>query len=251
MAAASTMTMRAGSHGRTRWGSRAAAIYDDAYAERYRQHDERRTPGDAIDRLSRWLHDVCIRCGPSIDVLDLGCGTGRYFGALTGVRRLVAVDVSRPMLDRARPRAGALGPLPGGVELVEADFLNFDCGATQFDLVYSIGVLAEHSPFDDAIASRVRRWLKPGGRFAFSAVHPGSQTVPRTFKRRVAERLMPAAPEPLRSTLRDRLMRDGLYADELRIRNVLAGAGMEIESIGPFQSDVHLQVLTVATVPRP
>jgi len=234
----------------TPWGARAAAIYDDAYAERYRQRDGQRSAGDAFDRLSQWIHEVCLRCGTSLDVLDLGCGTGRYFGALCGLRRLVGVDVSQPMLDRARPNIDALGVLPGGVELIHADFLRLDFAAAQFDLVYSIGVLAEHSPFDEAIASRIKSWLKPGGSFAFSTVDPQSPTVPRTIKRRMAERLMPATSGPLRARLRARLMRDGLYADDQRIREVLDAVGLRIESIGPFQSDAHLQVLTVATRPR-
>jgi len=242
--------MTSTSNARTRWGSRAAAIYDDAYAERYRQHDERHPAGGPLDQLSQWIHGVCERCGSSLDVLDLGCGTGRYFGALSGVRRLVGVDVSRPMLDRARLRADAFQTSAGEVELIEADFLTVDFGAAQFDLVYSIGVLAEHSPFDEALALRVKRWLKPGGRFAFSAVHPQSATVPRTVKRRIAETIMGAAPAPLRSRLRAGLMRDGLYADEQRVREVLGAAGMRIESIALFQSESHLQVLTVAVAPQ-
>jgi SAM-dependent methyltransferase len=235
---------------RTRWGTRAAAIYDDAYAARYRECDDQRSTGDAIERLSQWVHDLCVGCGTSLDVLDLGCGTGRYFGALTGLRRLVGIDVSRPMLDHARSRAESLGPLPGGIELIEADFLRCGLGESQFDLVYSIGVLAEHSPFDEAVASTVGRWLKPGGRFAFSAVQPQSKTVPRTLKRRVAERLVPVTRGSLRASLRARLMKDGLYADEQRIREVIGAVGMRIESIAPFQSDVHLQLLTVASRPQ-
>ena len=79
---------------------------------------------------------------------------------------------------------------------------------------------------------------------------PQSPTVPRTIKRRLAERLMPATRGTMRARLRARLMRDGLYADEQRIREVMAAVGMRIESIGPFQSDVHLQMLTVATKAR-
>ena len=37
-----------------------------------------------------------------IDALDLGCGTGRYFCALRGVRTLVGLDASAAMLERAR-----------------------------------------------------------------------------------------------------------------------------------------------------
>jgi hypothetical protein len=41
-------------------------------------------------------------------------------------------------------------------------------------------------------------------------------------------------------------MRDGLYADEERVREVLAAVDFAVESIEPFESDVHLHLLTVA-----
>jgi len=95
----------------------------------------------------------------------------------------------------------------------------------------------------------VKRWLKPGGRFAFTTVHPLSSSVPRTPKRRVGEWLLrwaPRMPRALRRALRARLMRDGLYADEERVREVLAAVDFAVESIEPFESDVHLHLLTVA-----
>src|SRR5437773_1811910 len=170
--------------GRTRWGDRAAALYTEAYAERYRAHDESIGPAHAVVRLSDWLHAVCDRFERPIDALDLGCGTGRYFHALSHVRRLVGIDVSPAMLDRARRPAGTIALVPGWLTLVEGDFLTHEFQADEFDLVCSIGVLAEHSPFDMTIAARVQRWLRPGGSFAFTNVHSGSFSVTRTLKRR-------------------------------------------------------------------
>ena len=202
-----------------------------------------------IARLGEWLHGVCGRFSGPIDALDLGCGTGRYFRNLAGIRRLVGIDASRAMLERARQPAGALAMVPGRPTLIEGDFLQHDFEPCEFDLVYSIGVLAEHSPFDLSLAARIDRWLKPGGRFAFTTVHPGSFSVPRTLKRRAGEWLMPVATGSLRRRLRARLMSDGIYADEERVCEVLAAAGLVVESIGPFESDVHFHVLTVALKP--
>ena len=231
----------------TRWGERAAQLYDHAYARRYRDHDDAIRDGALVTHFSSWLGAICERFGRPIDVLDLGCGTGRYFHALSGVRRLVGIDVSRPMLDRA-PRPA------GNVTLIEDDFLTHEFDAAEFDLVYAIGVLAEHSPFDETVAARVQRWLRPGGRFAFTAVHPRSFSVPRTVKRRVGEWLLrpaSAASDALRRGLRTRLMRDGLYADEERVREVLAAVDLAVESIELFESDVHLHTLAVARKPVP
>jgi SAM-dependent methyltransferase len=232
---------------RTRWGVRAAELYTDAYAERYRAHDDSSAAAPAVARLSTWLHDIAVRFAAPIDALDLGCGTGRYFHALANVRCLVGIDVSRPMLDRARQARGATSA--GSLMLVEGDFLTHDFRPAEFDLVYAIGVLAEHSPFDETIAARVRRWLRPDGRFAFTTVHPLSPSVPRTRKRRVGEWLLPrtsVVPVPLRRALRARLMSNGLYADGERVRDVCDAVGLDVESIAPFESDVHLHILAVA-----
>jgi SAM-dependent methyltransferase len=232
----------------TEWGARAAALYTEAYAERYRAHDEAIGPGHAAARLAEWLREVCGRFRRPIDVLDLGCGTGRYFHAVVGARRLVGIDASRAMLDRARHPVGDPATVPA-LTLVEGDFLTCDFRAAEFDLVYSIGVLAEHSPFDEALAARVKRWLKPDGRFAFTTVHPESPSVPRTLKRRAGGWALPLArmaPAAIRRALRLRLMSAGLYADEERVREVLAAAGLAVESLERFESDVHLHVLAVA-----
>jgi SAM-dependent methyltransferase len=234
---------------RTRWGARAADLYTEAYAERYRAQDESPRPGAAVERLGAWLRTACERFPGPIDALDLGCGTGRYFNAVRNVRRLVGIDASRPMLDRARRPAGDVAMTPGWLTLVEGDFLQHEFRPGEFDLVYSIGVLAEHSPFDEFIAARVMRWLKPGGRFAFTTVHPLSFSVPRTFKRRFGEWLLslgPVTPVAVRRALRARSMREGLYADEDRVRDVLDAVDLAVESIEPFESDVHLHVLAVA-----
>jgi SAM-dependent methyltransferase len=233
----------------SRWGTRAAALYTDAYAERYRAHDATLEVRQSVARLGEWLHGVCERFNQPIDALDLGCGTGRYFRNLAGVRRLVGIDASSAMLERARQPAGELAMMPGWLTLIEGDFLRHDFESGQFDLVYSIGVLAEHSPFDESVAVRVGRWLNPGGRFAFTTVDPKSFSVPRTFKRRAGEWLMSAATGTLRRALRARLMSDGIYADEERVRGVLAAAGLAVESIEPFESDVHFHLLAVALKP--
>jgi SAM-dependent methyltransferase len=235
----------------TQWGSRASALYTKEYAHRYRAQDEAVAHGDVVIRLGEWLRQICERFDRPIDVLDLGCGTGRYFHSLAGVRSLIGIDVSGPMLDHARRPVGSLSVPAEAVTLVEGDFLAHEFGAEQFDLVYSIGVLAEHAPFDEAVAKRVARWLRKGGRFALTTVDPMSFSVPPTLKRRVAEWLLPlsAAAPAWRHWLRSNLMRNGLYADAERVREIFLAAGLAVESIEPFTSDVHLHVLAVARKP--
>ena len=229
----------------TRWAARASSLYDASYARRYREHDDEFLESEPCQRFAEWLRQARRILPPVIDVLDLGCGTGRYFWALDGVRELVGVDASAAMLDEARHPFNADRITAERVTLVEADLLAHDGDPGRFDFVYSIGVLAEHVPFDGAVTGRVSRWLKPGGLFAFSTVHPESPSIPQTLKRRVGRAIASTAPAALGKPVRDRLLAGGMYADEERIVEVLA-ADFAVESLRRFVSEAHLHCWCVA-----
>jgi SAM-dependent methyltransferase len=229
----------------TEWGRKAAGLYRSEYARAYREHDDELDRVDAYAAFAAWLGDVCRASGGPIDALDLGCGTGRYFSALAGVRSLVGIDASADMLAEARRPLHADRVATRDIELVEGDFLTHEFGAARFDLVYSIGVLAEHTPLDEAVVDRVRRWLRRGGRFAFTTVHPDSPSVPRTLGRAVGRAFVPWTRGALRARLRDRLLSGGLYADERRIHE-LVDRSFVVESLTRMHSEAHLHVLCVA-----
>jgi 2-polyprenyl-3-methyl-5-hydroxy-6-metoxy-1,4-benzoquinol methylase len=106
-------------------------------------------------------------------------------------------------------------------------------------------VLAEHVPLDRSVIERVHGWLRPGGRFAFTTVHPDSPSVPRTWPRRLAATALTALPPVLTTALHRRFVAGGLYGDERWIAAIL-DAGFTIESLERFQSDVHLHARCVA-----
>lgn len=225
--------------------AKPASLYDEAYAKRYRLHDESLADSAPYLGFVAWLQGVCDRFTEPIDALDLGCGTGRYFCALRGVRHLVGLDASPAMLALAEKPFRAEQVTAQSVRLVQGDLRTHAFSGGAFDLVYSIGVLAEHVPLDAALVSRVHRWLRPNGRFAFSTVHPDSPSVPQTRRRRVGRAVAPFAPGPLRGYLRSRLLAGGLYADEARAEELLA-PGFAIESNARFVSEAHLHCLYVA-----
>jgi SAM-dependent methyltransferase len=230
---------------RTPWAAKAASLYDDAYAERYRSHDDDLADSVAYRLFVSWLEGICARLTPPFAALDLGCGTGRYFWALRGAGSLVGLDASDAMLAKARHPLHEDRVTVGAVTLVRGDLLAHDFAAGQFDLVYSIGVLAEHVPLQPALIARVRRWLRPGGRFAFSTVHPLSESIPRTWPRRAGALVARLLPAPLARGIRERLLAGGLYADEERVRELLAD-GFAIESLERVESEAHLHCLCVA-----
>ena len=224
--------------------TRAAALYDRAYAERYRAHDDTLADSAPYRGFVAWLQRVCGRFSTPIDVLELGCGTGRYFSAVRGARSITGLDASAAMLAMARTPVGA-DRITAPVTLVHGDLFTQPLAAGNFDLVYSIGVLAEHAPLDAAIVQRVHELLRAGGRFAFSTVHPQSPSVPRTMARRLGGWLQPLLFGGPRRWLHRRLVGGGAYADERWIAAVLQPRFV-IESLDRFVSEAHLHCLCVA-----
>ncbi len=103
-----------------------------------------------------------------LEVLDLGCGTGRHALWLAGAGATVtAVDFSAGMMEKARAKPGAERVLFLVHDLHER--LPFADGA--FDRVVS-GLVLEHLKDLDAFFGEARRVLKPRGRAVVSGMHP-------------------------------------------------------------------------------
>lgn len=98
---------------------------------------------------------------PGDTVLDLGCGTGVmvpfYLTAKAG--KIVAVDVSEKMVERAREKFGG----EPSVELRASDALSLDEGE-RFDAAVIYNAYP-HFPDKLALVEKVYRMLKPSGRF--------------------------------------------------------------------------------------
>lgn len=227
------------------WARKAEALYDDGYARKYRDRDEALLQEATYQDFIAWLQQVCDRFTQPIDVLDLGCGTGRYFWGVKHAASLVGFDASTAMLAEARHPIREDQISASSIALVQGDLATHAFPNQSFDLVYSIGVLAEHVPLDASLVSRVWSWLKPGGRFAFTTVDPQSPDVPQTLQRRLASLALPVAPGSLGRALHHRLMSGGMYGDERWIREVL-GDRFAIESLEQFRSDVHLHGRCIA-----
>ena len=106
-------------------------------------------------------------------LVDLGAGTGLLAAAAAPLaRRVVAVDPSPAMLERARAR--------GGFEVVEAGFLTYEHHGDAPQFVYSRNALHHLPDFWKAVAmARVRDLLAPGGVFVLRdlvySFEPGEQ----------------------------------------------------------------------------
>lgn len=109
---------------------------------------------------------------PCKRVLELGCGTGNYTGALCRQfpeARIVALDFSEAMLLRARTKVAS-----GAVSFLCADAETFLAAAeADFDLITTNAVM--HWFEDQATAvGNIRRLLDPGGVFLASIYGPAT-----------------------------------------------------------------------------
>ncbi len=111
--------------------------------------------------------EAAARTNPdATNLLDLGCGAGNYALKMLGrvpEMAVTLVDLSRPMLERARQRVADAGGKH--VRMMQGDIRELDLGGPQFDIVLAAMVL-HHLRGDDewrAVFEKLFRALKPGG----------------------------------------------------------------------------------------
>jgi tRNA (cmo5U34)-methyltransferase len=140
-------------------------------------------------------------------VLDVGCGAGNY--TLKLLERLpnldaTLIDLSRPMLDRARERVSRA--TSGRITTIQADIREVELPERQFDIVLAAAVL-HHLRADrewrDVFAS-FHRALHPGGSvWVFDVVESSIPAVGQFMRRRYGEYL---------TRLKDEAYRDQVFA---------------------------------------
>lgn len=132
----------------------------DAWSETY---DE---AGNPMVAASEWALDRAPLDCAGLDVVELGCGTGRHLARVlaAGARSYLGVDPSRGMLERARARF--VDP--------RARFLEGDATAlapASCDLVLVVLVL-EHVTDLAGTMRAIARALRPRGRLRIVEIHP-------------------------------------------------------------------------------
>ena len=137
----------------------------DSYDARSKNYDD-----------SEWHRGIALQTvdhcppGPGDSVLDVATGTGSiafYAAGLVGpTGRVVAVDISRGMLDKCQEKLAESGL--ANLEFMFADGENLDFPANSFDRIYCTSAIFWMSN----LQATFRHWfelLKPGGHVGFNA----------------------------------------------------------------------------------
>lgn len=195
-----------------------ADYWSSAPGRRWIEHEE------ALDQamvgiLRQLLDAAALR--PGDRVADIGCGTGASTlaaAAMVQPGRVLGVDISEPLLDRARARAEAAGLQNVDFLLADAQTHRFEPAA--FDLLVSrFGMMF----FEDPVAAfrNLAQALRPEGRMVFvawaeTAKNPWFQIPQEAAIRRLGAPppTDPQAPGPL------------AFADADRVAGLLRAAGL-------------------------
>ncbi len=195
---------------------------------------DRQEHQDQVLRPVSDLLTAAAQAKPGDRVIDVGCGCGATtIGFAARVRpqgEVLGLDVSEPMLVRARERASP--DLP--VRFVHADATVFDFAPAWADLIVSrFGVMFFADPARSF--ANLRKGLKRGGRLTFACWREAKQNpffiVPLREARKHAPPLpemAPEAPGPF------------AFADEARVRRILSEAGYADIVLTPQDLDLDI-----------
>lgn len=176
---------------------------------------------------------------PGGDVLELACGTGlttrRLRERLDGGRRLVATDLSEPMLAYARQKLAGLD----GIEWQAADAAKLPFGDGEFGAVAcSFGVM--YIPDREALFAELRRVLRAGGLLLFNVWDRIEENACMRVYAEVIEGMFPGDKQ-----LQFRLPYE-MYDQDL-LRALVEGGGFVVKKLEKTRLPVQATARDVAT----
>jgi SAM-dependent methyltransferase len=135
------------------------------------------------DELDRLVVDY-LGTAEGLSVLDIGCGSGRLAGLLTGASALVGVDLADDALARARARLGA----QPGLAFARMDAARLGFPEASFDTAVMLDVADGLADLPAALAEAARV-LARGGRLMLTASNRDS--LPLRALRRLGQKVPP------------------------------------------------------------
>src|SRR3546814_665593 len=199
-------------------------------------------------RISDWSSDVCssdllaplgraamnaLTAMPGERILDIGCGSGQtsleLVGAVEPGGEVLGIDLSAPLLEVAQRRNSG----HQGLRFVQGDAQVFPFAPASFDAAFSrFGVMF----FADPVAAflNIRRGLKPGGRLAFACWRSLEENPTYTLPMQAAAAYLPPVPPNVEPDAPGPFA----FANQERVRTILAAAGFEAVNVAPHDEAV-------------
>jgi len=225
-----------------------AASYDRG-AARYRQDDEIEMRSENYARLGGNLRRVTMNMNDA-RVLEIGCGTGRYFQWLRNVKLLVGTDLSAEMIKHARNPVRSAEMDAREIQLLQGDIYAMSFSPGAFDFIYSLGVFGYGAEITPEFCRLLHTWLAPGGTLYFNAIEEPSETSLQRLKRAVRAPIYRRLPAQLRQywDARQKGVPLVLHSREKIERAMLAGGFSNFHLApavcrSPLWSGVHLECM--------
>jgi SAM-dependent methyltransferase len=211
--------------------SAQAEYWNSAAGQRWTDHQEHQ------DQVLRPISERLIVAAapkPGDRVIDVGCGCGAttidFAAQVSPGGDVLGLDISEPMLARARQRAPQNLPL----RFERADATVYDFEPDGADLVASrFGVMFFADPARSF--ANLRAGLKPGGRLAFACWREAKQNPWMIAPLREAAKHAPPLPETSPEA-----PGPFAFANDARVRTILGDAGYSDIEIAPQDLELDL-----------
>lgn len=191
-------------------------------ARQYRLDDEIEVRSANHQRLGRNLRRICASFGRPIRVLEIGCGTGRYFHWLENVELLIGTDLSGDMLREAENPVCAGEITARKIRLERGNVYTMAFPAGSFDFIYSLGMFGYGASVTPELCAKFRGWLTPGGWLYFDAIEVPHRA---RWRDRVEHALYPRLPQRMQRWLDARHTVPIVRHSQAMVERALTAAG--------------------------
>ncbi len=183
-----------------RFGEKIAADYDRG-ARQYRHDDLIEARSENHQRLGGNLRRICRSFPHPVRVLELGCGTGRYFHWLENTQLLVGTDISAEMLKQAKHPVRGEHVTAREVRLMQGNIYEIAFEPESFDFIYSLGVFGYGAALTPGLLQRIESWLAPGGRLYFDAIEKREMGRRHQLKQSMKSAVVPLLPGAMKQKI--------------------------------------------------
>jgi SAM-dependent methyltransferase len=200
----------------------------DTNAVNYIRYDEQ-NPQTNLD-IKKGIEKLVFEKNPAL-VLDVGCGSGRYFPFLKG-EMIVGVDLSTRMLKCGRKFKH--------INLIQADIFNLPFKENIFDLIISMSIIGENCPLTMKLLKEISYTLGSKGMFAFTVIPLHHRLLPI---KGYVQFFLPLQIIKLMHGNEDVVL---FWASKLEIKNKLRKLGLEIIQIRERHGIIYPHFLIVS-----